>query len=193
MKRKILHSTPFGPVGIMWADLKGVPRIVRVILSKPGLSAEDRAAGLYPDSLMGSCKEVDDIAAGIRGFLEGDEIGFSLKAADLSVCTAFQQRVLRAEHGIPRGKVSSYKHIAGHLGKSRGARAVGNALATNPFPIIVPCHRAIRSDRHLGGYQGGVDMKQALLEMEGHFFDDAGRVTCVQFHYMRVDNERANQ
>ena len=72
-----------------------------------------------------------------------------------------------------------------YLGKSNGARAVGNALANNPFPLIVPCHRAIRSDRHLGGYQGGLEMKRALLETEGIAFDKAGRVKCPLFHYKR--------
>ncbi|EFK10557.1 6-O-methylguanine DNA methyltransferase, DNA binding domain protein [delta proteobacterium NaphS2] len=99
------------------------------------------------------------------------------------MCGEFQQRVLRAEHGIPRGSVSTYKIIAIYLGNPGGARAVGNALANNPFPLIVPCHRAIRSDRHLGGYQGGFEMKQALLTKEGIAFDNVGRVTCNHFHY----------
>ncbi|MHA1663588.1 MAG: methylated-DNA--[protein]-cysteine S-methyltransferase, partial [Candidatus Thorarchaeota archaeon] len=55
-------------------------------------------------------------------------------------------------------------------------RAVGNALARNPFPIIVPCHRAIRSDRTLGGFQGGLKMKRRILEMEGVEFDSTSRV-----------------
>ena len=68
----------------------------------------------------------------------------------------FQESVLRAEATeIPRGRVSTYKLIAEHVGTHNGARAVGTALARNPFPLIVPCHRAIRSDRRLGGYQGG--------------------------------------
>jgi len=69
------------------------------------------------------------------------------------------------------------------LGKQNGARAVGNALANNPFPLIVPCHRAIRADRQLGGYQGGLQMKLGLLKNEGIAFDDAGRVVCTRFHY----------
>jgi len=64
--------------------------------------------------------------------------------------------------------------------------AVGNALANNPFPLIVPCHRAIRSDRHPGGYQGGLEMKRALLEKEGIHFDATGRVAYAQFHYERI-------
>ncbi len=86
------------------------------------------------------------------------------------------QRVLRAEHQIPRGWVSAYGRIAAHLGVSGGARAVGNALAQNPFPILIPRHRAIRADGSLGGYQGGAAMKRTLREREGLTFSPAGKV-----------------
>ena len=91
--------------------------------------------------------------------------------------------MLQAEHGIPRGTVSTYQRIARHLGNAHGARAVGTALAHNPFPIIIPCHRAIRSDRTLGGYQGGLRMKRALLEMEGIPFNDRGRIMTEELYY----------
>jgi len=186
MKRKIIKSTPFGSVGVIWIGLNDTPKIVRILLSKPGLSADDQVSELYPNSQRFSCAEIDDVATAIKGLLEGEEIEFSLDVADLSLCTEFQQRVLRAEHRIPRGSISTYQLIAEYLGKRNGARAVGNALANNPFPLIVPCHRAIRSDRHLGGYQGGLEMKRALLEREGIPFDDAGRVAYAQFHYERI-------
>ncbi|MFW6052689.1 MAG: methylated-DNA--[protein]-cysteine S-methyltransferase [Desulfosalsimonas sp.] len=114
---------------------------------------------------------------------EGEPIDFGLDVAGLGVCAEFQQRVLRAEHAIPRGCISTYKHIAARLGAPEGARAVGNALANNPFPLIVPCHRAVRSDRGLGGYQGGADMKRSLLSKEGIDFDSSGRVKCSRFYY----------
>jgi methylated-DNA-[protein]-cysteine S-methyltransferase len=79
--------------------------------------------------------------------------------------------------------VSTYRRIAGHLGVPGGARAVGNALATNPFPIVIPCHRAIRSDGTLGGYQGGLVMKRALLEQEGVDIDERGRVLSLGLYY----------
>ena len=183
MNRKIIKSTPIGSVGVIWTRLNDNPKIVRILLSKPGLSAEDQVSVLYPNSQASSCAEIDDVATAIEGLIEGEEIEFSLDVADLSLCTEFQQLVLRAEHRIPRGSISTYQLIAEYLGKRNGARAVGNALANNPFPLIVPCHRAIRSDRHLGGYQGGLEMKRALLEKEGIPFDDAGRVACAQFHY----------
>ncbi len=193
MNRKIIKSTPFGSVGVIWTGLNDNPKIVRILLSKPGLSVKDQVSGLYPNSQASSCAEIDDVAIAIKGLLEGDEIEFSLDVAELSLCTKFQQLVLRAEHRIPRGSISTYQLIAEYLGKRNGARAVGNALANNPFPLIVPCHRAIRSDRHLGGYQGGLEMKRALLENEGIPFDDAGRVACTQFHYKRIMSNKGIQ
>jgi methylated-DNA-[protein]-cysteine S-methyltransferase len=186
MNRKIIKLTPFGSVGVIWTGLNDNPKIVRIVLSKPGLSAEDQVSEFYPNSQTSSCAEIDDVATAIKGLLEGEEIEFSLDVADLTLCTEFQQLVLRAEHRIPRGRISTYRLIAEYMGKRNGARAVGNALANNPFPLIVPCHRAIRSDRHLGGYQGGLEMKRALLEKEGICFDDTGRVACAQFHYERI-------
>jgi methylated-DNA-[protein]-cysteine S-methyltransferase len=123
------------------------------------------------------------VAADIRRFLAGGEISFSLDFAAMSACPSFQQAVLRAEHAIPRGRVSAYGLIARRLGRPGASRAVGNALATNPFPIIVPCHRAVRSDGALGGYQGGPAMKRILLEREGVPFDRAGRVAVPRFFY----------
>jgi len=193
MNKKIIKSTPFGSVGVIWAGLNDNPKIVRILLSKPGLSAKDQVSELYPNSQASSCAEIDNLATAINGLLEGEAIEFPLDVAELSLCTEFQQLVLRAEHRIPRGSVSTYQLIADYLGKRNGARAVGNALANNPFPLIVPCHRAIRSDRHLGGYQGGLEMKRTLLEKEGIPFDDAGRVACAQFHYERIVSNKGIQ
>lgn len=185
LNKNIIKSSPFGPVGIIWAVRKDNPKVIRVLLSKPGSSVEDQVSKLYPNLHTASCTQIDAAATAIKGLLEGEDVSISLDVADLSLCTGFQQRVLRAEHRIPRGSVSTYQRIAEHLGKNNGARAVGNALANNPFPLVVPCHRVICSDRHLGGYQGGVDMKRALLENEGILFDNAGRAGCAAFHYQR--------
>jgi methylated-DNA-[protein]-cysteine S-methyltransferase len=138
---------------------------------------------LFPDSSASSSAEVDALADRIAAFLTGEDIRFSLEVARLDLCSPFQQQVLRAEHGIPRGKVSTYQRIAGHLGHPRAARAVGTALAHNPFPIIVPCHRAIRSNGTLGGFQGGMEMKRALLKMEEVLIDASGRVVSRKLYY----------
>jgi len=183
MNKKIIKPTPFGSVCVIWYVSNDFPRIVQVLLSRPGLSAEDRASALYPDSRKSSCTEINKMAISIKAYLEGEDIKFSLKLADLTLCSAFQQSVLRAEHAVPRGSVSTYGLIAAHVGAPGGARAVGNALAGNPFPLIVPCHRAIRSDLSLGGFQSGIEMKRALLKKEGIIFDKAGRVICNRLHY----------
>jgi methylated-DNA-[protein]-cysteine S-methyltransferase len=81
--------------------------------------------------------------------------------------TDFEARVYEVVRKIPRGKVSTYKAIARALGDERKARAVGRALARNPEPIKVPCHRVVRSDLTLGGYSLGLERKRRLLEEEG--------------------------
>jgi methylated-DNA-[protein]-cysteine S-methyltransferase len=183
MNRKIIRSTPFGSVAILWDTFQAGPKITRVLLSKPYELAPEKAAGMYPDARGISCEEINSVARDMLRLLEGEPVDFSLDIAALDICGRFQQRVLRTEHAIPRGHVSTYKLIAAYLGVPKGARAVGNALANNPFPLIIPCHRAIRSDLTLGGYQGGLEMKHALLKMEGIPFDDSGRVKCSHFYY----------
>lgn len=185
LKSKILLSTPFGPVAIIWSIIGGIPLIIRIIISRPDLSAKDMMVDLYPDLQESSCAKIDDIARSVQAFLEGEDMVFSLDSVAINQCSTFQRSVLIAEHGIPRGCVSTYKLIGDHLGKERGARAVGNALANNPFPIIIPCHRAIRSDRSIGGFQGGMAMKRALLKREGIKFDGVGRVSVTRFQYER--------
>jgi len=177
------RETVFGPVAVLWSYHGREPRILHVVLPKAGQSAERIVQASCPDVAHASCTEMDAVADRIAEFLAGGDIRFPLEIARMDRCSAFQQHVLHAEHAIPRGRVSTYQRIAGHLGKTGGARAVGRALASNPFPIIVPCHRAIRSDGTLGGYQGGTEMKRALLEMEGVCFDEAGRVDTKHFFY----------
>jgi methylated-DNA-[protein]-cysteine S-methyltransferase len=183
MFKKIIPATRFGSVGIIWSVPVARPKITTVLLSVPGASADDRASRLYPGAAIDTCEEIEQAAAAIGDFLEGTAISFSLDIVELDRCPAFQRSVLRAEHGIPRGRVSSYGLIANHVGRPGAARAVGHALATNPFPLIVPCHRAVRSTGRLGGYQGGIAMKRALLEMEGLRFDNGERVLCKGFYY----------
>lgn len=87
---------------------------------------------------------------------------------DLAGLTEFQQAVLRRAATIPRGEVRSYGWIAKEIGRPRAVRAVGSALAQNPVPVIIPCHRVVRSDGTLGKYSLGADEnKRLLLEMEG--------------------------
>ena len=178
-----LRRTSFGPVAIVWSEHTGQAKIWRVLLSSQENSAKQLTVASYPYAKGLSCSQINTIVDQMEAFLNGEDIYFSLDMVRLDLCSEFQQNVLRAEHGIPRGRVSTYKRIAKHLGNAKGARAVGRALANNPFPIIIPCHRAIRSNGTLGGYQGGLRMKRALLGMEGVLFNDTGRVITEEFFY----------
>lgn len=104
----------------------------------------------------------------LRDYLAGRRNSFDLPI-DLSRVTDFQREVLRAAAEVPAGLVATYGEIAQRIGKPRAARAVGQALAHNPIPIVVPCHRVVAADGSLTGYSGGagVETKARLLALEG--------------------------
>ena len=187
-----LRATPFGPVAVLWSIHRREPKIVCILISRPGIPAAHALRKCFPASRASSCPEMDILVDQIEASLNGEDIRFSLDVVRLDLCSAFQQKVLRAEHAIPRGRVSTYSLLAKHLENPNGARAVGTALATNPFPLVIPCHRAIRSDGALGGYQGGLKMKRTLLEMEGIVFRDAGHVATRGF-FCENQNRVTNQ
>lgn len=178
-----LVRSRFGTLGIAWQRREDSPTVQRVFLPNPRAELERRIVATYPGSRLASCASIDGLAERVARFLQGEAVQFELTMLALHECSPFQQRVLVAESQIPRGWVSTYGRIATHLGSPRGARAVGGALARNPFPIIIPCHRAIRSNGSLGGFQGGQDMKRALLQMEGIEFCHDGRVAMQRVHY----------
>jgi methylated-DNA-[protein]-cysteine S-methyltransferase len=88
---------------------------------------------------------------------------------DLSLVGPFQRRVLERLRRIPKGQVRTYREIAREIGQPGATRAVGTACARNPIPLLIPCHRVVRSDGGLGGYslRGGIALKERLLESEG--------------------------
>jgi methylated-DNA-[protein]-cysteine S-methyltransferase len=178
-----LRDTPFGSVAVLRSAGRGRPGVIRILLSRPGMPAEQALRERYPDSVAAASAEVDALLDRIEAFLNGEAVRFSLAAVRLDLCPPFQRKVLTAEHAIPRGRVSTYRLLAGRVGNPKGARAVGTALATNPFPLVIPCHRAIRSDGSLGGFQGGLPMKRALLAMEGVAFRDEHHVAEGSLYY----------
>lgn len=96
--------------------------------------------------------------------LEGGQPGLDLPLDILA--TAFQMRVWEHLRAIPYGHTNSYQQVAQALGQPGGARAVGRACATNPVPLLVPCHRVVRKDGALGGYRYGAERKAFLLDRE---------------------------
>jgi methylated-DNA-[protein]-cysteine S-methyltransferase len=171
--------TVVGAVVLVWQDATDGPTVLQVFLPRPGSMAEPRRRKAYPESRLSSCAHINRLARRIRRSLEGEAVEFSLGDIALDRCPAFQRSVLRAEARVPRGRVATYAELARGLGRPRAARAVGNALARNPFPIFIPCHRAIRSDGKIGGYQGGPAMKRRLLGYEGIAVSATGRVKGV--------------
>jgi methylated-DNA-[protein]-cysteine S-methyltransferase len=170
-----VFSTGMGYIGIVFGNHKPEPVAIKIYL--PGsesliertIKREYPAATEISEALPRLCSLVSD-------FLGGNDVRFPFELVDSSVCYAFQLKVLKAEREIPRGTVAAYSWVAKRIG-SGAVRAVGSALARNPFPIVVPCHRAVRSDGSLGGFQGGLEMKRKLLELEGVQFDSRGHVT----------------
>lgn len=98
-------------------------------------------------------------------YFSGQRTMFDMKT-DLSETTDFRRTVLEHLVTIPYGETRTYTQVAEAVGRPRAVRAVGSACATNPVPIVIPCHRVLRSDGSLGGYAGGLDMKCTLLELE---------------------------
>lgn len=169
-----LVPSPFGQLLLGWKETPAGLLVDRLLLPRQRDAEEWFYVEKYDTADPPA--PIAELAAGLIRFLEGEAVRFPLEMLDLAQCSEFQQRVLRAEHAIPRGRVSTYGRIARHLGQPGAARGVGRALARNPFPLLIPCHRAIAADGTLGGYQGGLAMKRALLEMEGVTFSSAGRV-----------------
>jgi len=174
----VIIPSPLGELGLLWEERAGMPRVLRTTL--PGKASQLKD---YPRAAVKDHPEMAALAADLRRFLAGEEVRFDLQRLAWEGCTDFQAQVLRAEAGIPRGFVSTYGRIATHLGRPRASRAVGAALAANPFPILIPCHRAVRSTGELGGYQGGLAMKRTLLEMEGVKFIFPGKVSMKKVYY----------
>ena len=168
--RRISFSTRFGLFHLFWRETDEGPRVNRIVL--PGLDIPDA----FKRAGTGASPDMSALAGHIRLFCDGRPVVFDLKVILLDTCPEFQKQVLLAEYSVPRGRVTTYGNIAVKLGKPGAARAVGQALARNPFPIVIPCHRAVQSSGSLGGYQGGTAMKRQLLVAEGIEFAGNGRV-----------------
>jgi len=103
----------------------------------------------------------------LLAYFSGHDVDFTDFELDWGRVGAFDARVLAVTRTIPWGQVRTYGWVARAIGQPRSTRAVGGALARNPFPIIVPCHRVIRSDGNIGGFGGGPELKVRLLRLEG--------------------------
>ena len=162
-----LIASTFGDVGIVWACEKDFPLIIRVVFPQNDMPTTDMIRKDFPDAEEGLHENLEKICGFISAFLDGACVNFSMKFVGIDRCRDFQRRVLLETMRIPRGSVVSYGTLAKMISAPGAARAVGSALAGNPFPIIIPCHRVVRSDGSAGQFRGGTEVKKALLRMEG--------------------------
>ena len=149
----LLARTDRGLVRLAYVDFEGEDEVVAELASR--ISPRVLAAPRRLDEVR---RELDQYFTGARHEFE--------VPIDWRLTHGFGRRVLRATARIPYGGVSSYKQVAAAAGSPRGSRAAGNALGSNPIPIVVPCHRVLHSGGGLGGYTGGVERKQLLLAVE---------------------------
>ena len=107
----------------------------------------------------------------IKEYFYGHINKFDLSILNFDNLTDFQKDILIKLSEIPRRKVTTYKNLGEKIGRDRAYRAVGTFLAKNPFPIIIPCHRVIKSDLNVGNYSDGYDLKVKILKFEGVIFE----------------------
>ena len=158
------HETPLGTI-VVGATREGLVRI--------GLPSEDsddvlqqlaervspRVLRASRDSLVQTRRQLDEYFGHERRLFE--------IPLDWRLTTGFRRDVLRATEQIPYGETASYRDVATRAGSPNAVRAAGSALATNPLPIVVPCHRVLRTGGGLGQYRGGPEAKAQLLTLEG--------------------------
>ena len=141
-------------------------RLVASCLPLPTRKAAIAAWGAAADFGRRSAL-LDEASCDLRRYFSGETVSFSEYPLDLSRQAPFHRRALLAARRIPRGEVRTYAWVAARAGSPRAARAVGQAMSRNTIPLIIPCHRVIASDGGLGGFGGGLELKRALLLLEG--------------------------
>lgn len=169
-------------IGLVWQFAGEGILIERIYLPRrpDELSAKIRKE--FPEIDKTARKIPNDSAEQIRKLYAGEKAGFDISLLNLYKLNKFAVKVLRQTCKIPSGKVAAYSLLADKIGNPLAARAVGTALANNPFPLIIPCHRVVRSDGSLGGFGSGLPMKRDLLLKEGVAFDATGRVSAECFY-----------
>jgi methylated-DNA-[protein]-cysteine S-methyltransferase len=156
-------ESPFGTL-LLAATRRGLVRLAFPEESLDGM-LEALARRISP-RIVEARAPLDEVRRELEQYFAGRRRAFDV-ALDWTLVAPFARRVLRATSQIPYGGVLSYAEVAADAGSPRGFRAAGNALGANPIPIVVPCHRVLRSGGALGGYGGGLERKRFLLELEG--------------------------
>jgi methylated-DNA-[protein]-cysteine S-methyltransferase len=163
-------DSPFGPL-LLAQTRRGLVRV-----GLPNQDAEELLADLserVSPRVLEAPAQLDEARRELDLYFEGKLDHFDLPL-DWRLSGGFRQRVLRAISRIPYGQTRSYTEMARKAGNERAVRAAGTACGSNPIPLVVPCHRVLRTGGALGGYGGGLPMKRALLELEGVLDESPG-------------------
>jgi methylated-DNA-[protein]-cysteine S-methyltransferase len=173
-----LINMSFGQAGLVWIP-EETPFLCAVILPENHLSIRYVIRKYFPKIHEKENERINSICRRLQEYDEGKDVIFSPQEFELSRRGDFYSRVWTETAHIPRGNVRTYGQVARDISSPKAARAVGTALAGNPLPLIVPCHRVVRADGNLSGFGGGKEqawIKKHLLEREGIFFDKRGRI-----------------
>jgi methylated-DNA-[protein]-cysteine S-methyltransferase len=149
----LLASTDQGLVRVAYLDFADRDEVLQ--------SLADRVS----PRVLEAPRRLDEPRRELDDYFDGRRREFDL-ALDRRLMSDFMRRVLSATATIPYGSVSTYAAVAREAGSPRGYRAAGNALGSNPMPIVIPCHRVLHADGGIGGYTGGLERKRTLLELE---------------------------
>ena len=162
----VAYATLDCPLGtlLLASTGRGLVRIAYVDGGDEDAVLADLAARISP-RVLAAPRKLDQARRELEEYFGGRRRRFDL-GLDWRLTQGFGRHVLKATARIPYGALSTYRRVAAEAGSPRGSRAAGNALGSNPLPIIVPCHRVLHSDGGLGGYTGGVERKRILLGVE---------------------------
>jgi methylated-DNA-[protein]-cysteine S-methyltransferase len=163
----VAYATFDSPLGtlLLAATPHGLVRLAYLGYEDEDETLEQLAARVSP-RVLASPGRLDQPRRELDQYFAGRRREFDLPL-DWRLTRGFARRVLEATAAIPYGATATYKQVAAAAGNDRAFRAAGNALGSNPIPIVVPCHRILHSGGGLGGYTGGVDKKRRLLAVEG--------------------------
>jgi len=156
-------DSPFGPLLVATTG-RGVVRLAYPE-ERPNDVLEGLAREVSP-RILESPRATEDVRRELEEYFDRKRRTFGV-SVDLSGVKGFGAKILRQTARIPFGSVITYRDVATRAGSPGAVRAAGNALGANPVPIVVPCHRVVRTGGGLGGYTGGLERKVALLELEG--------------------------
>lgn len=158
-------DTPIGPL-LLAATPEGLVRIGFGAGENPDAVLDDLARRVSPRVLEAPAR-LDEARRELDEYFEGRRRRFDLRLDWRLASPGFRRRALEAIAAIPYGTVRTYADIAASAGNPKAVRAAGTACGSNPIPVVVPCHRVLRTGGGLGGYGGGLDKKRLLLTLEG--------------------------